>query len=336
MFLFGINNAHAAFDPLILLLLALLLDIGIGGLVSRWRLAWHPVNLIARLTGWLDHKLNREHRPEMDRAMRGLVATLLLLAIAAGFAWAVSWATQNLPLMWIFETVAILLLLDQRAVHARVRRAAMAISANNTENARLEIAPLVSGQAVSMDVHAVARAGIEGCGRALATGVLGPVFWYVLFGFPGLLVFKLLSVMDTVVGHRTAKHRAFGFTAARTNDIFVFIPARLAGILVVLASLFVPTTSPKAAFGVMLRDASKYRSTNFGWPVGAMAGALGVSLGGAKSNNGSGEAWLGAGSARASGLDIRRGLYIFAVACLINGLGLAGLVVLRLLGGGAT
>ena len=171
MFLFAINSANAAFDPLFLLLLALALDIGIGGIVNRWRLAWHPVNLIARLTGWLDRKLNREHRPEMDRAMRGLVATLLLLIIVAAIAWAVSWATRNLPLMWIFETAAILLLLDQRAVHARVRRAAIAISANEPERARLEIAPLVSGQGAQMDVHAIARAGIEACGRAMAAGV---------------------------------------------------------------------------------------------------------------------------------------------------------------------
>jgi adenosylcobinamide-phosphate synthase len=334
MFLFAINSANGAFDPLILLLLALLLDIGIGGIVNRWRLAWHPVNLIQQLTGWLDRKLNREHRPEMDRAMRGLLATLLLLAIAAGFAWAVSWATQNVPLMWIFETALILLLLDQRAVHARVRRAAQAITNNEPEKARLEIAPLTSGLSATMDVHAVGRAGIEGCGRALAAGVAGPVFWYVLFGFPGLLVFKLLSVMDMVVGHRTARHRAFGFTAARTHDILMYIPARLAGFLVTVASLFVPTANPKAAFGVMVRDASKYRSTNFGWPVAAMAGALGVSLGGSRANS-DGAPWLGAGSARASGLDMRRGLYLFAVACLINGLGLAALVVLRLVDGSA-
>ncbi|MFP6733605.1 MAG: cobalamin biosynthesis protein [Rhodospirillales bacterium] len=335
MFLFGINIEVAAFDPLILLLLALLVDTGIGGIVNRWRLAWHPVNLLAGLVGWCDRKLNREHRPEMDRAMRGLVATLLLLAAAAGLAWSFAWATQNLPLMWIVETALILMLLDQRGVHARVRRAARAITANNADQARLDMAPLAPGRTARMDLHAVARSGIEGCGRALAAGVIGPVFWYLLFGFPGLLVFKLLSVMDLVVGHRTARHRAFGFAAARTNEILLFIPARLAGILVVLASLFVPTTNPKAALATMLRDAGKYRSKNLGWPIGAMAGALGVSLGGGDGGGDhSGEPWLGAGSARASGLDMRRGLYIFAVACLINGLLVAALIVARLIDGG--
>ena len=78
------------------------------------------------------------------------------------------------------------------------------------------MAPLAPGRTARMDLHAVARSGIEGCGRALAAGVIGPVFWYLLFGFPGLLVFKLLSVMDLVVGHRTARHRASGF--ARSEE----------------------------------------------------------------------------------------------------------------------
>ena len=321
---------------MILLLLALLVDSGTGGIVNRWRLAWHPVNLLAGLVGWCDRKMNREHRPEMDRAVRGLVVTLLLLGAAGCFAWSVAWATQNAPLIWIAETALILMLLDQRGVHARVRRAAKAITVNNTDQARLEMAPLAPGRTAAMDIHAVARTGIEGCARALAAGVLGPVFWYILFGFPGLLVFKLLSVMDLVIGHRTARHRAFGFTAARTNEILLFIPARLAGILVVLASLFVPTTNPKASLATMLCDAGKFRSRNLGWPISAMAGALGVSLGGDNGGGGdhSGEPWLGAGSARASGIDVRRGLYIFAVACLINGLFLAALIVARLIDGG--
>jgi adenosylcobinamide-phosphate synthase len=347
MFLFGINSANAAFDPLILLLLALFVDSVTGGFVNAQRLAWHPVNLATNWIRWCDRKLNRPHRPEMDRAMRGLAITLILVAAAAGFAWFVAWATQNIPLMWIFETALILMLIDQRGVHARVRRVAAAIAANDGERARTALEPLAPGRTARMDIHAVARTGIEACGRALARGVAAPVFWYVLFGFPGLLVFKLLSVMDEVVGHRTALHRAFGFTAARTNEILLYVPARLGGILVVLACLFVPTTSPKAALATMLRDAGKFRSTNFGWPIGAMAGALGVSLGGPRGigggisggEQGSSEApanepWLGAGSARSSGLDIRRGLYLFAVACLINGFWLAALIVLRLFDGG--
>ena len=342
MFLLGISG-RAAFDPLILLLLALIVDAFTGGIVNSARLPRHPVNLLRAAVLWCDRKLNRPHRGEMDRAMRGLVATLILLGLAAAFGWLIAWASQSMPLMWIVEAVLVLLLIDQRSVHRRVRRVGAALHADSLDAARLDLEPLAPGTAGRMDAHAVARTGIESCARALAAGVVAPAFWYVLFGFPGLMVFKLLSVMDENVGHRTAQHRAFGFTAARTNDILLFIPARIAGFLVVLASLFVPTTYPKSSLATMLRDARKYRSTNLGWPVGAMAGALGLSLAGPRATgNGMGngetgnsnEPWLGAGSARATVLDVRRALYIFAIACLINGFWIAGLMVLRLFDGG--
>ena len=338
MFLFGIAGVGTAFDPLILLLLALILDIGTGAAVNRWRLSWHPVNVIGSIADWCDRKLNRAHRPEMDRAIRGLVAMLMLAATAAAIGWLIAWASLSVPLMWILETALILMLLDQRSVHARVRRAAVAIGANDTGKARQEIAPIASGGAESMDAHAVARAGIEGCGRALAAGVVGPVFWYVLFGFPGLLVLKLVSGMDRAVGHRTQEHRAFGFAAARTNHILLYLPARIAGVLIFIASLFVPTASPKEALDTMLHDAAKFRSSNLGWPVGAMAGALGIALGGNSGGSGAsaGSPWLGVGSPRASGRDIRRGIYLFAVACLLNSAWLAMLLAVRLIQGAAT
>ena len=338
MFLFGIARADTAFDPLILLLLALILDIGAGTAVNRWRLTWHPANVMVSIANWCDRKLNRAHRPEIDRTMRGLLAMLLLVTTAAAIGWLIAWASLSVPLMWILETALILMLLDQRCVYARVRLAARAIGADDTGKARQEIAPIASSGTESMDAHAVARAGIEGCGRALAAGVVGPVFWYVLFGFPGFLVFKLVSEMDRAVGHRTQEHLAFGFAPARTNHILLYLPARIAGVLVFIASLFVPTASPKAALDTMLRDAAKFRSSNLGWPVGAMAGALGIALGGNSSGSrtAAGSPWLGTGSPQASGLDVRRGIYLFSVACLLNSAWLSMLLAVRLIEGSAT
>ncbi|MEE2761671.1 MAG: cobalamin biosynthesis protein [Pseudomonadota bacterium] len=338
MFLFGIAGAGTAFDPLILLLLALILDIGAGAAVNRWRLSWHPLNVIGSIANWCDRKLNRAHRPEMDRTIRGLIAMLLLVATAATIGWLIAWASLSVPLMWILETALILMLLDQSGVHARVRRAALAIGVNDTDKARQEIAPIASGDTESMDAHAVARAGLEGCGRALAAGVVAPVFWYALFGFPGLLVFRLVSEMDRIIGHRTQEYVAFGFAPAHTNHILLYLPARIAGLLVFIASLFVPTTSPRAALNTMLHEAAQFRSSNLHWPVGAMAGALGIALGGNSVGNGTatGRPWLGAGSPRVTGLDLRRGIYLFAVACLLNSAWLAMLLAVRLIQGSTT
>jgi adenosylcobinamide-phosphate synthase len=112
----------------------------------------------------------------------------------------------------------------------------------------------------------------------------------------------------------------------------VLVPAPVAGVFVLLASLFVPTAQPGRAMRAMLGRAGPYSSRAMGWPVGAMAGALGVALAGPRRapSGAPNDAWLDTGTARASPLDIRRALFVFVVACLINGASVAALAVVRL------
>ncbi|MCW9039994.1 MAG: cobalamin biosynthesis protein, partial [Rhodospirillales bacterium] len=127
-------------------------------------------------------------------------------------------------------------------------------------------------------------------------------------------------------------YRAFGMTAARLDDVVNLIPARLSGLFIVLGSVFVPTANPLRALKVMVRDAGKHRSPNAGWPEGAMAGALDLALAGPRKYRESqvNDPWIGDGRARATPKDIRRALYLFATACLVNGLAVAGLTIFRL------
>jgi adenosylcobinamide-phosphate synthase len=138
--------------------------------------------------------------------------------------------------------------------------------------------------------------------------------------------------MSDLVGHHTERHRAFGFAVARLNDILLFIPARLAAVYTVLGSILVPTANPILAVKIMLRDSGKHHSLNLGWTVAAMAGALDLALGGPSKVNaitwqGS---WIGDGTAKVTSLDIRRGLYLLVIACLINTAWVAALCVVRL------
>ena len=120
----------------------------------------------------------------------------------------------------------------------------------------------------------------------------------------------------------------FGFTAVRLARVLDLIPARLAGLFVVLAAAFVPTASPVAAFKAMLRDGTKHRHAKAGWPQAAIAGALGLALAGPRP---AGDApWLGDGRASATERDVSRALYLYAVACLINAMWVAALVLVRL------
>ena len=149
---------------------------------------------------------------------------------------------------------------------------------------------------------------------------MAPVFWYVLFGIPGLLIYKAVNTMDSMIGYRNAKYQAFGFTAARLDDVLNLIPARLGGLVITLAATVSPKANPLRAFSTMWHDASKHKSPNAGWPEGAMAGALNLSLAGPRkyAQHTQNDPWIGTGSARASAIDVDRALYIYSVACLIN------------------
>ena len=332
MFLFGLGTGPSGLDPLLLLLMALIVDVAVGPSLSARRLTFHPLNGFASLVLWCDRKLNREHRSTMDRAARGALMVLVLALAAGGIGWLVAGAARAVPHGFLLELLAIVFLIDQRAVHEQVRRVAAALARQSLGAARTELAAIGGTDDMRLDAHAVARTSIEIAARSFAYGVVAPAFWYALFGLPGLCVLRAVAVIDDVVGAPSDRHRAFGFAAARFNEVMMLVPAPLAGLFILAASLFVPTVQPRRAAHAMLGRAGPYRSRAMGWPVGAMAGALGVALAGPRraATGMPPSPWIDAGTAMATPLDIRRALFIFMVACLINGAGVAAIAVGRL------
>jgi adenosylcobinamide-phosphate synthase len=191
---------------------------------------------------------------------------------------------------------------------------------------RRAVAHIVGRDVAVLDEHGVARAAVESCAESYGDGVVAPAFWYLVLGLPGLFAFKAISTMDSMIGHQTPRHRAFGMMAARLDDGANWVPARLAGTLLGLAALFVPRASARAGLRIMLRDHRKHRSPNAGWTEAAAAGALGLALMGPRRYDGmpAPAPWLGDGTARATPADLDRALYLYVVACLL----LAGLVAL--------
>lgn len=331
MFLFGISDHAGGFDPLILLLMALVTETYAGQLGFLARLAGHPRSVLENLTSWFDRKLNRENRSQTDRAVRGALAALIIIMISGAIGWGVAWLSQTLPFAWVFETILLIMLINQRGVYKTVRGVGIALRDQGVEVARQKIAPLTAEAPEKMDGHSIARTAIETAATALTTRVVAPVFWYVLFGFPGLLIYQALAIMSKKLKPKTDHYRAFGFAAAQLYDIILLIPAQLSGIFINLACIFVPTAHPGRSFKITLKDAGKYHSYNLGVAVSAFAGAFDLALGGPrkfsqKTNN---EPWIGNGSAQATTKDIRRSLYLFAVACLLNGVWVAALTLIR-------
>lgn len=332
MFLFGLAKGPSGLDPLLLLLLALIIDAAAGPSLSSRGLALHPLNGFATLVRWCDRKLNRERRSATTRARRGALVVLMLVVFGGAFGWAVAWAARAVPHGFLLELIAIVLLIDQRAVHEHVRKVGAALATESLGAARDRLNAIGGIGAGRLDAHAVARTAIEISARSFAYGVVAPAFWYMLFGLPGLCVLRAVAVIDDVVGEPTDRNRAFGFAASRLNEVLVLIPAPIAGMLLLAASLFVPTAQPKRAARAMLGRAGPYRSRAMGWPVGAMAGALGLALAGPRHGAAHTAAtpWIDSGTARATPLDVRRALFLFTVACLINGACIAGIALARL------
>ncbi len=332
MFTFGLSGGAEGFDPLVLLLIALAIEPYIGEARFLLKTGRHPAQVFHRLVAALDRKLNRESRSQADRALRGFLAVVFVVAMCAGAGWAVAWLTGNHTFGWIVELVFLLMLLAQRAGYDNARAVAGALSKHGREPACKALSQMVARNTSQLDEYGVARVTIEHVAGNICAGAVAPVFWYVLFGFPGILVYKAVNIMDTMIAHRTPRYRAFGMTAAGLDGALTLIPARLAGLFIVLAAVIVPTAHPGRALKVMVRDAGKHRSFNTGWPAGAMAGALDLALAGPRryAERTVNAPWIGGGSARATDRDIGRALYVYVVACLINAMWVAAIAVVRL------
>lgn len=315
-------------DALFLLFMALAVDAVFGEMGPLFRLLPHPVVLLGRMIAALDKRLNKPSLPDSDRRLRGVVLVVLMAVLALGIGGAIAFIARAMPHLWLIEVFAAAVLIAQRALFDHVDDVARALQHNGLEAGRYAVSRIVGRDPQSLDAHGVCRAAIESLAENFSDAVVAPAFWYVIGGLPGLLLYKTVNTLDSMVGYRNDKYRAFGWASARLDDVLNLIPARLAGLIIALAALFAARGNPIRAIGTMVRDARNHKSPNSGWPEAAMAGALGLALGGPRKYPGLvvDEKWIGSGRARAEFTDIDRALHLFSAACLVN----AGLVILVL------
>ena len=224
----------------------------------------HPV----RGFGWLAHLGDR-------RALRRDVLTgAALTGSIVGFAWALGRprnAAWQIGLAW--TCLATRSLLDEaRAVVA-------ALQSKDLDVARRRLARIVGRDTEHLSESEIARAVIETLAESACDGIVAPLFWLVLGGLPAAMAYKAANTLDSMIGHREPAYLYFGRAAARLDDALNFIPARLAALMMITIA------GPNAAI-VWLRDGNKHASPNAGQGEAAMAGALGVCLGGARSYDG--------------------------------------------------
>ena len=186
----------------------------------------------------------------------------------------------------------------------------------NLVKARREVAHIVGRDTAELDEAGVARAAIESLAENFSDGVVAPVFWIGLLGMTGGAVYKAINTADSMIGHRNERYEDFGKPAAQLDDIVNLPGSRLSGLLIVAAAAMTGDASVGGAWQAMGRDAGKHASPNAGYPEAAMAGALGLSLGGPRSYDGkeTDGAWLGDGRREAKAADIQAALELYGRA----------------------
>ena len=296
------------------MVVAMAIDAVLGWPERLFRLVGHPVTWLGRLIDVLDRACNRDSDAPMSRRAAGIVATLLAIAVPTFFAWTIQ---AQLGAGWgrIF-VIGILAwpLGALRALHDHVAAVAHPLQSGDIKAARLAVSRIVGRDPLTLDDAGIARASIESLAENASDGVVAPVFWGAIFGLPGIVGYKVINTLDSMIGHRTPRHEAFGWAAARIDDVANFIPARLTGVLFALI-----TTRRRAAMGCMICDGPRHRSVNAGWPEAAMAGALGVRLSGPRIYHGkvADEPWLNASARDPSAGDIGHALKLFRHAMLL-------------------
>jgi len=319
-------------DPLLVLIAGLAVDAVLGDPPALFRVVPHPVALLGRLIGALESALNRPALADDLRRRHGILAVLIVVAVAALVGWLVDRLAARLPWGALLEIVAIAVLMAQRSLYEHVAAVGRALATSGLAAARAAVAHIVGRNPDSLDGAGVARAAIESLAENFSDGVVAPVFWYVLLGLPGLCAYKAINTLDSMIGHRSERYRDFGRAAARLDDLANLVPARLAGLLLALAAAVLPAATGGAALAAMLRDARKHRSPNAGWPEAAMAGALNVALAGPRRYGSEvvQDPWVGPGTPQVGSGDIGRALDVYVVACVIEAALLAILALIRL------
>ena len=239
----------------------------------------HPIvwigRLIERLEGWL--------RDTVQPVRLAGILLVLLTLLGTGFSAALLLKLAGVFSAWLAWLVSLWLgwsCLALRSLDRESRVVIDELEAGDLPGARQALAQIVGRETGGLDEEGVLKATLETVAENASDGVIAPLF-YLLLGGPILaLLYKAASTLDSMVGYKNEKYREFGWAGARLDDLLNLIPARLTGLLLVIAA-FPLQLNGWEALRIMVRDAGKHASPNAGWPEAAVAGALGIQLGGA-------------------------------------------------------
>jgi len=251
------------------LAMAVVLDLALGDPVY----AWHPVRLIGNALTWMEDRLRRAGLDGYGGGIvlfAGLTAASLVVAVAA----IVAAGLVSEGAAWLAHVFILYSMLALGDLLRHVRRIEAAVRAGDLAGARTAVSALVGRDTDRLDGGGCRRAAVESLSESLTDGFVSPVFWYVVAGLPGVVLFKVASTMDSMVGYKTPHYLRFGWCGARLDDAMNYVPARLTWLAIAAIASLLPSYSGRKAWRVGLGQHALLLGPNSGWSEAATAGAL--------------------------------------------------------------
>ncbi len=299
------------------------LDVLLGWPQGLYRRISHPVVWIGGLISACEVRWNRgTHRRRLLLGGLTVAGVLVAAVVPAVLLQAV------LPAGWGAVLVLGVLawpLIAVRSMHDHVAAVRDPLLAGDLTAARHALSMIVGRDPSRLDTAGVSRAALESLAENTSDGIVAPLFWGVIGGLPGIVAYKAINTMDSMIGHRSDRYEAFGKVAARLDDLVNLLPARLTAVFFAFSS-----GRLGASFRVVWRDAHHHRSPNAGWPESALAGALGVRLSGPRvyAEGVAQEPWVNADAPDPTAATVVQGLALYRRAMFVCAVVLAALATL--------
>ena len=236
----------------------------------------HPVVGFGKMISWGEHRLNKGAHRKLKGALFAI--TLILLVFLATFL--LRYLFSKLPspfgegmgVRLVFDIIIIYFCLAGTTLIREVRNVFLAVD-RSLEEGRAQVARIVGRDTSALSAQEVRMAALETLAENLSDGVIAPLFWLALLGTPGMLTYKMVNTLDSMIGYRTERYRAFGCWAARIDDVANYIPARLTALLMIIGR-------KRTLFSFVKRYGKNHASPNSGYPEAALAGILDCRFGG--------------------------------------------------------
>ena len=256
-------------DSWIMIILPLLIGWVLDLLIGDPTWLPHPVVWFGKMISWGEHRLNQG----LHRMLKGALLAVGLILLIFLVTWLLHLLLVSDVLVIIFDTVVVFYCLAGTTLIREVRQVFLAVD-RSLEEGRRQVARIVGRDTSELSAQEVRTAALETLAENLSDGVIAPLFWFALLGTPGMLAYKMVNTLDSMIGYKTERYKDFGCWAAHIDDVANYIPARLTALLMILAS------GKLRLLKFVWKNGRRHASPNSGYPEAALAGILGCRFGG--------------------------------------------------------